>query len=357
MPASSQIRIDVLTSMRFIAAIYVLLFHSGGPTLTVSGRLPSFAIHFFANGYLGVTFFFVLSGFILTYVYSGKINSTADVINYGWARFSRIYPVYLLALLFTLPFFTDWQSWAGVPQFVLLQSWSPLAMFTDHVMANANGPAWTLSVELLFYLLFPGLLWALSHLSTRSVVVATVLIAGLILGLRTSGISDIRHVLFEAMGYVPVPLLRLPEFCFGMCIGSLFVRGAMPRSPLALLGLTACLAVVLLSSQSLWVAPATTLLVGGIIGLAPASLGTGLAANIFNSRLMTLLGAASFSLYIIQTPVHFWMQWMASGPYAILGRLFYLPVMLVLSVVVFLCFEEVVRRALRQFPSRPLAAT
>ena len=79
-----------LTSLRFFAASYVLVFHSGGPTLSEFGRLPPLLDNFLMNGYLGVTFFFVLSGFILTYVYYGRLTTQKDRTRYAAARFARI---------------------------------------------------------------------------------------------------------------------------------------------------------------------------------------------------------------------------------------------------------------------------
>ena len=55
-----------LTSIRFFAAMYVVLFHCGLPRLIA---MPAIAARFFDSGYTGVTLFFSLSGFILAYNY------------------------------------------------------------------------------------------------------------------------------------------------------------------------------------------------------------------------------------------------------------------------------------------------
>src|SRR5260370_6407765 len=67
-------------------------------TLTGPRWLKSFA----AIGYVGVSFFFVLSGFILVYTYAGREIDNRDFYR---ARFARIYPAYLFSLLISLPFF------------------------------------------------------------------------------------------------------------------------------------------------------------------------------------------------------------------------------------------------------------
>lgn len=61
-------------------------------------------ILFLEHGYLAVSFFFILSGFILTYNYADRWPSVS-LREYLLARFARIYPIYLLALLLELPFF------------------------------------------------------------------------------------------------------------------------------------------------------------------------------------------------------------------------------------------------------------
>jgi peptidoglycan/LPS O-acetylase OafA/YrhL len=71
--------IPALTGVRFFAAIAVLLFHYGASFLERSG-IPSPIAQFLHNGYLGVSLFFVLSGFILTYTHKN------DIIN---GRFHR----------------------------------------------------------------------------------------------------------------------------------------------------------------------------------------------------------------------------------------------------------------------------
>lgn len=85
----------VLTSLRFFAALWVVLFHYW-PDLTGVSTLPSFI----AKGYLGVELFFILSGFILCHVYRSAVEEGR--FEYGgflWARLARIYPVHLVTLV------------------------------------------------------------------------------------------------------------------------------------------------------------------------------------------------------------------------------------------------------------------
>src|SRR5689334_24226753 len=95
-------RIDQLTFTRFVAALAVVLFHSGG--VFPFNLFPLRQI--FASGQIAVTYFFVLSGFVLAWAYyqPGREFKWRD---YLFARFSRIYPVYLLSFLIICLYYLD----------------------------------------------------------------------------------------------------------------------------------------------------------------------------------------------------------------------------------------------------------
>jgi peptidoglycan/LPS O-acetylase OafA/YrhL len=99
MSAEFQIRNEVksLTSFRFLAAFYVFLFH-------VQIRVPVFGDGLFgqaiAEGAVGMSMFFTLSGFILSHAYA---ESKIAIKQYVQNRIARIYPVYILAAILALP--------------------------------------------------------------------------------------------------------------------------------------------------------------------------------------------------------------------------------------------------------------
>ncbi len=65
------------------------------------------AVRFLSNGFMGVPFFFLLSGFILTYSYLGQVETHNQRRRFWEARFARVYPVYLLSLVLNWPFRND----------------------------------------------------------------------------------------------------------------------------------------------------------------------------------------------------------------------------------------------------------
>src|SRR5437763_10072877 len=142
--------LKALTSVRFFAALHVALYHLVRP-FDLWGPLAPL----FSSGYVAVSFFFLLSGFILTYSHAleyerGKGNPTKFYV----ARFARIYPVYLLTTLaagwimrgqFDKPIHIV----AFLADLLALQTWSVRT-------ANFfNIPAWSISTEAFFYFVFP----------------------------------------------------------------------------------------------------------------------------------------------------------------------------------------------------------
>src|SRR5581483_10678885 len=97
-------RLPLLTSLRFFAAFEVLVYHCGGSLLE---RTATPIQNLFQNGYEAVTFFFLLSGFVLTYAHRRPQEFTcrASLRSYYIARIARIYQVYLLGLVLSAPMF------------------------------------------------------------------------------------------------------------------------------------------------------------------------------------------------------------------------------------------------------------
>src|SRR5215472_16908378 len=90
MPNCARPKLNALTSLRFFAAMHVVIFHLTG---LVHG--PKWYQKLASVGHLGVTFFFVLFGFILVYTY---VDSPVSRYHFWQARFARIYPAYAVAL-------------------------------------------------------------------------------------------------------------------------------------------------------------------------------------------------------------------------------------------------------------------
>ena len=145
--------LKALTSIRFFVALHVALYHLVRP-FPLWGPLTAFI----SAGYQAVGFFFFLSGFILAYSHAPEYELGKGSARRFWvARFARIYPVYLLSMLFAgyVGFQYFRQSihvFAFVADLLMVQSWSVRMVNFFHVVA------WSLSVEMFFYFAFPFLL-------------------------------------------------------------------------------------------------------------------------------------------------------------------------------------------------------
>ena len=360
-------RLPALTSLRFFAALHVFVFHIYAMKIADTA---GWARRVSSIGYVGVSFFFVLSGFILVYTYAGRQVPAAE---FWRARFARIYPAYLFSLLFTAPFFfyvTLMIKPAPIPFLIwpqnhlttssflvvsLLQSWVPGAALAW------NAPAWSLSDETFFYFLFPALVaWLATRKSSRWVQIALLSwtaslgVAFIYLGLRPDGVSFVDDNSFLTWLNVLKfnPLVRFPEFLIGACCGFIFLRGNVDRkwaTPMVVGGLIYFACIVAIAPRIpypvLHDAALTPAFVAMIYGLAlrPSW------SRVLEVGPLVLLGEASYSFYLLHANLLGWIFQPTGQPmHPSLGRMVLgIAVPIGLSIVVFKFIEQPARRKLR----------
>jgi len=129
-------RFAILDPLRFVAAVLVLLYHY---SVYFSGGFISFA----KFGYLGVVFFFMLSGFVIS---SSATNATP--LKFAFARAKRLYPAFVACLAITLSvaYICNGQYWPWKNIFL-----NGLIINDYFGVANIDGVYWTLQAELKFY--------------------------------------------------------------------------------------------------------------------------------------------------------------------------------------------------------------
>ena len=211
-----------LTGLRFVAAAVVLLHHF----------IAAFFIELrsFPLGAPAVGFFFVLSGFILTYVYHDKLRRD-NIGRFYISRIARIWPLHLTCLAIMFAFivsrpvyeFTTDQAIALFCHAFLIQTYVPVADF----VFQFNGLAWSVSVECFFYTLFPFLLWLNPK---RAWTLPAVVLGGTTIGLFVLQFAQTNQWLpaFVDLDVVAHcnPLFRLAEFTVGIWIGRIFIANA-----------------------------------------------------------------------------------------------------------------------------------
>lgn len=282
----TRIRLDALTSLRFFAAAFVVVHHAFGPDNKAVLGL----------GYLGVTFFFVLSGFVLAW-------STADRVGLGAFyrnRVARIYPLHVATLVVAavLPFSST------ETMTTLLQNLTMTHAWTNSGAHSFNSVSWSISVEALFYALFPLLARWLRRL-TSGAVLAVAVAAGAVqvfvaLSLRA---LDVPHAGFLTYDFPPY---RVPEFVIGICAALLVMRGES-LSPVRLRALYAFAAVdatIIVASSFVRDLPrelVSSAFIPVVVTLIWAVVAAEQAGGVawLRSRPLLKLGEWSFALYLV----------------------------------------------------------
>ncbi|PYC64776.1 acyltransferase [Streptomyces tateyamensis] len=306
---SSRSKLPSLTGLRFIAAALVFVFHSSLMFIPMS----PFADHGVAEGYrwffnqagsIGVSFFFLLSGFVLTW--SARPQDT--VTGFWRRRLLKIFPNHVATLVLAVLLVTSGAIPLGVwlPNLLLVHSWFPAAS----VHLSLNAPSWSLCCELLFYLLFPLLLrpvlragqralWSLAAVMVACMV-AVELVADFLAPTSTPAAGTDVTVWQFWFGYF-FPPMRMFEFVIGMVLARLVLAGAFPRirilpaAALCAAGYAATLVVPFLYGLNLMtVIPISVLICA--VARADAE-GT---RTVLRGRVMQWLGEVSFGFYLAQ---------------------------------------------------------
>jgi peptidoglycan/LPS O-acetylase OafA/YrhL len=208
--------IKPLTSLRFFFAMMVFVSH-----LQFFSKEDLFFHKIydtvFYEGYLGVSFFFILSGFILSLNYKDRLLKKEAVAKEFWiARFARIYPLYLLTLLIAVPLTLPGIKISLLPSLLkflcnlfLLQSFIPTTAF----YYSFNAPSWSISCEMLFYLLFPFIVTIGRQRRAILSVIPVFLIP--------VGIHFFPENLLHRLFYIN-PVFRLVDFLIGILIFDLY---------------------------------------------------------------------------------------------------------------------------------------
>lgn len=206
-------RLPSLTGLRFWAALLVVLYHL---TRTFGRVEPFGSLAFY--GRTGVSFFFVLSGFVLAWTYLDRPTSYWVFL---WRRFARLWPLVVVTGVLSLAAYgligteVPWQHVVLTPTF--LQAWDP------GWSRGANPAAWTLSAEAFFYVTFPVILLVAAHQRSRPWLWAA--IALLVPGLWAGFVID--GWLNWTLDYFP--LVRVVQFALGVACGVMIRSGR--RSP------------------------------------------------------------------------------------------------------------------------------
>jgi peptidoglycan/LPS O-acetylase OafA/YrhL len=331
--------LPALTSPRFVAAFGVFIFHAfqflPGP------GVPPFTeplVHLSA----AVSFFFVLSGFILAYNYLDSLRrpTLRGVWNFYVARWARVYPLHVLACLITVALnykLLARGTWGEPVELVtgnllLVQTYVPTRVIPGN---SINPPAWSLVTECFSYLLLPLLIPGLTTGSrARRAAVLLLAFAPWLLTVAANLGAPVPALTPDPYCFPPV---RFADFATGVLLGILWHgRAAGARAPSlargtaaefgAIASFAACeCACLRVSPQLGWEAAGPRALYPVWMGvyLLPFAVmvwvlarGGGPFARLFSLRPLVYLGEISFSFYMLHIPVVFlfwkkghWVKW------------------------------------------------
>ena len=315
--------LPALTGLRTLLALTILLFHFTPAGLTWQ-RHPWVTLYpIISIGYVFVSFFFLISGFILSYNYAGR-DRPLSAVDFWMARLSRLYPVYLLAMLISIPMLmTEWAArprldfWEGAVATPLL-----LQGFFPHLATFWNTVSWTLSCEVVLYIAFPWLLRLRWPQSTARLLGLTVILW--LIGL-------VPHTLYMVFNpdhfagpvdrysdgtwvnwlkYTPLPYLC--TFLAGLMLGRLHEALQMNAAQRVMVGVV--------GFAGLWFACyhfagrlPYILVHGGLLTPFFAAIILGLAgpsalASVFAWRPLVVVGASTYALYLLHFNVFVLLQ-------------------------------------------------
>ncbi|BBW23106.1 acyltransferase [Enterobacter kobei] len=280
--------LDGLTIFRFVAAFYVFVFHA---YLRFKIEFPLWIEAIIRNGAVGMTFFFVLSGFVMAWTSRNGIKK-----DYFPSRIKRIIPAYYFMGLITIPFLDFNNTYKALSQIILFiftaQSWYPITFFEWNFIGS-----WSVSTEMFFYLIFP-LVFPLISRHPLLFVLVSFLISSMIVHIALNvGITKLLPDFYVG------PIYRLPEFLFGVALGCTYSKGVR-------LGIYSIPLAIVAAYLLLFISPYEN--IGWMSNNYATVLSTGiivyvLASVNFKKCLLTntllYLGKISYSFYLMQIPI------------------------------------------------------
>lgn len=313
------VEIRSITGLRAIAALGVYCTHFGIPSWS-----PSWFKNIPLNGGFGVPFFFVLSGFVLTLAYE---NRQMLPKKYALDRFARIGPSYYLAFVLAIAYMSIPNgfefNYVFVGHLFALQSWFP----TMDSGVSFNGPAWTISVEMFLYAMFPILLRITSSTSRLFSKWTFVFLGGLLISLIPFSIHLYFLVPLEGLHNTQVWTYLLPTHYLGLfivgmsgCMARIDIRNFLAKWNLN--GLICDISIVLFGaallrfnfrdanhpllamSTQFWLIGIPTVWVLVLLSTVSSN---SVFSRIFQTRPFWFAGKISMVFYLVHVPTVWWV--------------------------------------------------
>ncbi|MCW2922908.1 MAG: Acyltransferase family protein [Thermoleophilia bacterium] len=167
-PPLRRPRLRAIQGSRFVVGMALFVVHLLFYAMVAGMHRTTTVDDVIQLGRSGVTYFFALSGFVLTYAGARTLREPNGrmLLRFWAARVSSLWPIHLIGLGVMLPVYAreiGRRPLAGISALfahgVLLQAWVPFHVGTGLLTLAFNTPSWSLSALIGFYLVLPGIIW------------------------------------------------------------------------------------------------------------------------------------------------------------------------------------------------------
>lgn len=359
-------KLPALTSLRFIAAAMIACAHSLVTFLASFSFIAKHSHHIEASLFQGVSFFFVLSGFILAYVYPKLLRQ--DIKKFLWARFARIWPAHILAMFLflllvgnkTSPPIYEWML-----NILMLHAWFPNIV----INFSFNGVSWSISTEFFFYFCFPMLIYKLRSSWSYKLLMTLIMLIAMIL---LCHILHFAYLLCHSLVYIN-PLSRLFEFMLGMSLVfvfyimkdkniSFFYGSCIEIVAITLLLFSICITPWLSNkfepdlglAAADWIKYSGSCLAIGLMIVVMACQ-KGFISKMLSLRFFVVSGEISYAFYLIHLTIFLFiythMKWFSSINIFVLYGLFW-ATCIIMAYLIWNYFERPMRSFLIRLPEK-----
>jgi peptidoglycan/LPS O-acetylase OafA/YrhL len=363
-------QLPALTSLRGIAALFILLHHITLYLLPEQGKFVGGFTPFLQKSYLWVDFFFILSGFIMTHVYRETFNvpfTWQTFRRYMISRFARIYPLHFIMLVcFVVLEFTTLYLYSqtetplpfeelpfGVKHSIKSLITNILMLQTLHSYSSWNEPAWAISAEWILYFFIPLIIFyaARSHYFCDC---ALIFLAYLCLFFMSWHIGNLDFLTWKSL------LRCTSDVIIGVLSYKFFLQTRVSR-PWGNSLLTWALLLATLTTICLPINHALTILIFPLLVISAASIKP---HSFLASSPLLLLGRISYSIYIVHwfvlqlvAKTVLWLTGKALRNQLTLAQMPFMTALIVLSVIfisfiVYKYLEEPLRFRIKSFSTK-----
>jgi peptidoglycan/LPS O-acetylase OafA/YrhL len=335
-------QIQRLNTIRGIAVLIVLVSHYSNESQMLGGVLGNGA------GQFGVMLFFLLSSFLISFLYADRIPNSQNIVNFCVARIARVIPLFLLVVF--LSFFANLLLPINVSKFLYpIANFSSL--FSHLLLLSGVSVLWTIGPEIQFYLLF-AVLWWLSKWLRNMIILFPIIFIGLYVFFPNPTVYE--GTVFGL--FLKLSILQVyAYFSVGLLLGVLYKKWSVPDQYKSKYFLCALVVIPLMYpmifrsymgySHKLWADPwvlvAVSLVFFSLVFLVPDN-------PLLENKVGDFLGKVSYSAYLVHYPILLALKEFGFAK-DIMNGIFFLVLTLAVSLLSFRYFEYPARTLIRNW--------